>query len=182
LTTIDTPDGLYCKLPQDAPLEVRGARNSPCMGVPGKRAPTVQECYSDQPYKPLAMRQHVLGPDPIDPNLIAQGIPPDDRATFEENIYAPIEGTPPPPGAAMPQPPPVPSGPILPVMPPGADAGPAAPSSFAGETHGPGPSVGIAHYDPQTGRYAGPDGSVGQQTDLVDPPKSWQDLIFKAVP
>ena len=41
-STVDTPDGLYCKLPQDSPLAVRGARNIPCMGQPGKRAPTVQ--------------------------------------------------------------------------------------------------------------------------------------------
>ena len=58
---------------------------------------------------------------------------------------------------------------------------PAAPSSFD-NAPGPGPSVAIAHYDPQTGQYAAPDGTVGQQTDLVDPPKSWQDLIFKAAP
>ena len=37
-TAIDTPDGLYCKLPQDSPLNVRGARNYPCMAHPGKRA------------------------------------------------------------------------------------------------------------------------------------------------
>ena len=37
---VDTPDGLYCKLPQDSPIGVRGARNYPCMGHPGKRAPT----------------------------------------------------------------------------------------------------------------------------------------------
>jgi ABC-type transporter Mla subunit MlaD len=39
-TTIDTPEGLYCKLPQDSPIAVRGARNYPCMNNPGKRAPT----------------------------------------------------------------------------------------------------------------------------------------------
>ena len=72
-------DGLYCKLPQDSPIGVRGARNYPCMGHPGKRAPTVEICNSDKPYEPLAMRQHVLGPYPLDPNLLAQGIPPDDR-------------------------------------------------------------------------------------------------------
>ena len=64
-TTIDTPDGLYCKLPQDSPIAVRGARNYPCMGHPGKRAPTVEICDSDKPYEPLAMRQHVLGPYPL---------------------------------------------------------------------------------------------------------------------
>ena len=106
LTTIDTPDGLYCKLPQDSPIVVRGARNAPCMGVPGKRAPTVEECYSDKPYQPLAMRQHTVGPYPIDPNLIAQGIPPDDRVTANEKLFAPVEGTPPPPGAVPPGPPP----------------------------------------------------------------------------
>ena len=60
--TIDTPDDLYCKLPQDSPIAVRGVRNNPCMGHPGKRAPTVEICNSDKPYEPLAMRQHVLGP------------------------------------------------------------------------------------------------------------------------
>jgi phospholipid/cholesterol/gamma-HCH transport system substrate-binding protein len=96
---IDTPDGLYCKLPQDSPLSVRGARNNPCMDKPGKRAPTVEICKSDKPYMPLAMRQHVLGPSPLDPNLLSQGIPPDDRTTSDKRIFGPVEGTPLPPGA-----------------------------------------------------------------------------------
>jgi phospholipid/cholesterol/gamma-HCH transport system substrate-binding protein len=207
-TTIDTPDGLYCKLPQDSPIVVRGARNYPCMGVPGKRAPTVQECYSDKPYEPLAMRQHALGPNPIDPNLIAQGVPPDDRVDFGDRIYAPVEGTPLPPEAAIPPgppgalppgppgapppdaappPPPLPAGPPAPtdvLTPPdvGGDVAHAAPSAFTPTGSSPGPSVAIAHYDPQTGQYATPDGKVYKQTDLVDPPKTWQDLIFKAGP
>jgi hypothetical protein len=195
-TTIDTPDGLYCKLPQDSPIVVRGARNYPCMGVPGKRAPTVQECYSDKPYEPLAMRQHALGPNPVDPSLIAQGVPPDDRADFGDRIFAPIEGTPLPPGVATPPgppaaaPPPAP-GPVEALPPPpatdsiappdvGGDVAPAAPSAFTTNGSGAGPSVAIAHYDPQTGKYATPDGKVYRQTDLVEPPKTWQDLIFKA--
>ncbi|BDX31142.1 mammalian cell entry protein [Mycobacterium antarcticum] len=96
---IDTPDGLYCKLPQDSPVAVRGARNYPCIRHPGKRAPTVAICNSDKPFTPLAMRQHGLGPYPIDPSLIAQGIPIDDRTDFNDNIHAPLEGTPLPPGA-----------------------------------------------------------------------------------
>ncbi|MCV7441054.1 mammalian cell entry protein [Mycobacterium paraense] len=97
---VDTPDGLYCKLPQDSPIGVRGARNYPCMGQPGKRAPTVEICESDKPFQPLAMRQHVFGTYPLDPNLIAQGIPPDDRMNFNrERIFGPVEGTPLPPGA-----------------------------------------------------------------------------------
>jgi virulence factor Mce-like protein len=201
LDTIDTPDGLYCKLPQDSPIVVRGARNYPCMGVPGKRAPTVQECYSDKPYQPLAMRQHALGPRPIDPNLIAQGIPPDDRVDYNDRIFAPTEGTPMPPGAAIPpgpqgaappppdaaapqapEPAPVPVGPPTDgIAPPDMGGAPAAaPSAFSTNSSGPSPSVAIAHYDPQTGQYATADGQVGRQTDLVDPAKTWQDLIYRA--
>ncbi|MDT5343622.1 MAG: phospholipid/cholesterol/gamma-HCH transport system substrate-binding protein [Mycobacterium sp.] len=205
LDTVDTPDGLYCKLPQDSPIVVRGARNYPCMGVPGKRAPTVQQCYSDKPYQPLAMRQHALGPRPIDPNLIAQGIPPDDRVDFNDRIFAPTEGTPLPPGAAIPQgppgagppgaappppdavapqaprPAPVPVGPPIDgIAPPDMGGAPAAPSAFNTNNSGPSPSVAIAHYDPQTGQYATADGQVGRQTDLVDPAKTWQDLIYRA--
>jgi virulence factor Mce-like protein len=109
-TDIDTPDGLYCKLPQDSPLSVRGARNYPCMGHPGKRAPTVEICNSDKPYMPLAMRQHVLGPSPIDPNLLSQGVPPDDRVTVNDRIFGPVEGTPLPPGAVPRGTPPGPRG------------------------------------------------------------------------
>jgi phospholipid/cholesterol/gamma-HCH transport system substrate-binding protein len=112
-TTIDTPDGLYCKLPQDSPIAIRGARNYPCMAHPGKRAPTVEICNDPKGYQPLAMRQHSLGPYPIDPNLIAQGVPPDDRVDFSDRLYAPVEGTPLPPGA-------VPAGTPPDVPPPGA--------------------------------------------------------------
>ena len=129
--TVDTPDGLYCKLPQDSPIGVRGARNYPCMGQPGKRAPTVEICESDKPFEPLAMRQHVFGTYPLDPNLIAQGIPPDDRVNWNrERIFGPVEGTPLPPGAvprgtppsALPPPaapisPPAPMGEVSPIAP-----------------------------------------------------------------
>ena len=107
---VDTPDGMYCKLPQDSPLAVRGARNYPCMGHPGKRAPTVEICNSDKPYMPLAMRQHVLGPSPLDPNLLAQGVPPDDRVTADKRIFGPVEGTPLPFGAVPRGTPPGPRG------------------------------------------------------------------------
>jgi hypothetical protein len=125
---IDTPDGLYCKLPQDSPLSVRGARNYPCMGHPGKRAPTVEICNSDKPFMPLAMRQHVLGPSPLDPNLLSQGIPPDDRVTADQRIFGPIEGTPLPPGAVPRGTPPGPRGANPPPGTLGA-AAPPAPSS-----------------------------------------------------
>ncbi|MEZ0362725.1 MCE family protein [Mycobacterium sp. pUA109] len=173
---VDTPDDLYCKLPQDSPIAVRGARNYPCMGHPGKRAPTVEICNSDRPYVPLAMREHALGPYPFDPNLIAQGVPPDDRVTFNDNIYGPTEGTPPPPGPGPAEAPPAPA----PPEPAPADPGPpdpAAPSAFTG---GPaGPSVAVTKYDPRTGRYVAPDGLVYQQSSLVPTAsaKTWTDLL-----
>jgi phospholipid/cholesterol/gamma-HCH transport system substrate-binding protein len=50
----DRPAGdVYCRVPQDAMFNVRGARNLPCRTRPGKRAPTVKMCESDQNYVPL---------------------------------------------------------------------------------------------------------------------------------
>jgi phospholipid/cholesterol/gamma-HCH transport system substrate-binding protein len=141
------------------------------------------------------MRQHALGPRPIDPNLIAQGIPPDDRVDFNDRIFAPTEGTPLPQGAGPPAPAPpdavapqapeqapVPVGPPTDgIAPPDTGGAPAAaPSAFNTNNSGPSPSIAIAHYDPQTGQYATADGQVGRQTDLVDPAKTWQDLIYRA--
>ncbi|MFW0787016.1 MlaD family protein [Gordonia sp. CPCC 206044] len=73
---IDTPNDLYCKLPQSSPIGVRGVRNIPCANHPGKRAPTAAMCNSDEKYVPLARNQPVLGPYPRDPNLIRQGVTP----------------------------------------------------------------------------------------------------------
>lgn len=181
LSDIDTPDGLYCKLPQDSPIAVRGARNYPCMGQPGKRAPTVEMCESDRNFEPLAMRQHALGAYPFDPNLISQGIPPDDRVTFNDHIYGPLQGTPmpagppPAPGAAAPPALTAPAGAnVAPPAPAGANV---APSAFAPQTGGP--SVAIATYDPQTGQFATPDGTVARQTDVVagGGQRDWTDLL-----
>lgn len=43
---------LYCRIPQDSDHNVRGIRNIPCETVPGKRAPTVEMCESDEQYVP----------------------------------------------------------------------------------------------------------------------------------
>jgi phospholipid/cholesterol/gamma-HCH transport system substrate-binding protein len=44
---------LYCRIPQDSWMAVRGVRNFPCLTRPGKRAPTVKMCESDEQYVPL---------------------------------------------------------------------------------------------------------------------------------
>ena len=173
LSDIDTPDGLYCKLPQDSPIAVRGARNYPCMGQPGKRAPTVEICESNQPYSPLAMRQHVTGPYPFDPSLVSQGIGLDDRATLNDHIYGPLDGTPLPPGPAPAAPAPAD---VLPA-PPSGNAPVVAPSAFTPGANGP--SVAVATYDPKTGQFATPDGTVARQTSMVSSggPQNWTDLM-----
>jgi hypothetical protein len=196
-TTIDTPDNLYCKLPQDSPIAVRGARNYPCMGHPGKRAPTVQMCDSDKPFEPLAMREHALGAYPFDPNLAAQGVPLDDRATLNDNIYGPLEGTPmpaegpaPAPGAPAPnadEAAPADAAQESDVPPPPAATAPgtadvigpsAAPSAYTARPGGS-PAVSVVQYNPRTGKYVAPDGQQFRQTDLVSSsePKTWRDLF-----
>lgn len=64
------PEGdLYCRIPQDAPLNVRGVRNLPCLNNPGKRAPTVAMCESDEQYVPLNDGMNWKG----DPNATLSG-------------------------------------------------------------------------------------------------------------
>jgi hypothetical protein len=111
------------------------------------------------------MRQHVLGPYPFDPNLVSQGVPLDSRAIPDELTFAPIEGTPLPPGA-------VPAGtPPVPPLPGSLSRPPSLPS--------PPPPVATATYDPRTGRYIGSDGQVYEQSDLQQSsdPTTWTDLL-----
>ncbi|MBH0776637.1 MCE family protein [Nocardia bovistercoris] len=59
LGPVDTPDGLYCKIPQEAPEAVRGIRNTPCMEVPGVRAPTPEMCRTG--YVPIGPNTPPVG-------------------------------------------------------------------------------------------------------------------------
>lgn len=68
----DRPAGyLYCRVPQDSMFNVRGARNLPCAERPGKRAPTVEMCESDEEYVPLNDGFNWKG----DPNATLSGQP-----------------------------------------------------------------------------------------------------------
>ncbi len=59
-------EGNYCRIPQDFQANVvRGARNIPCMDVPGKRAATPQDCRSNQPYVPLGTNPWFGDPNQI---------------------------------------------------------------------------------------------------------------------
>ena len=63
------PGELYCRVPQDSPFNVRGARNLPCETRPGKRAATVKLCESDEEYVPLNDGYNWKG----DPNATVTG-------------------------------------------------------------------------------------------------------------
>lgn len=63
------PGHLYCRVPQDSALNVRGVRNLPCANRPGKRAPTVAMCESDENYLPLNDGYNWKG----DPNATLSG-------------------------------------------------------------------------------------------------------------
>ena len=97
----DSPDrtsgDLYCRVPQDSPFNVRGARNLPCETVPGKRAPTVKMCESDEQYVPLNDGFNWKG----DPNATLSG----------QDIPQAAPGSPQapggPPAAVGPPPPPI---------------------------------------------------------------------------
>lgn len=99
----DSPDrpagNVYCRIPQDSNLTaVRGARNYPCETRPGKRAPTVKMCESDEEYIPLNDGFNWKG----DPNatLSGQGVP-----QFGPGEAAPgAPAQPPPPNEQAPLP------------------------------------------------------------------------------
>ncbi len=64
---------LYCRIPQDSAMNVRGVRNIPCENNPAKRAPTVEMCESSENYVPLNDGFNWKG----DPNATfsGQGVP-----------------------------------------------------------------------------------------------------------
>ncbi|MBW0017974.1 MAG: MCE family protein [Mycobacterium sp.] len=107
------PGNVYCRVPQDSTLNVRGARNTPCETRPGKRSPSVKMCESDEQYVPLNDGFNWKG----DPNatLTGQGVPQFD------------------PGDA----PPPPSGPESPPTPPGPSPESAAPPPVAAVPYDP---------------------------------------------
>lgn len=78
---LDTPPGLYCKVPQDAKEAVRGIRNTPCMEFPGVRAPSPELCRTG--YVPEANNPPYGPPQPIAP----AAAPPEDPGTVAPASY-----------------------------------------------------------------------------------------------
>lgn len=184
--TSDQPvvDGLYCKIPQETPSNtVRGARNFPCVDVPGKRAATPNECRSNEPYVPLG-----TNPWYGDPNQILNCPAPGARCD-----------QPPKPGLVIPAPSinnglnPLPADLLPPPTPPMSD-GPSTPGQGSVTCAGPWqpgwPQPGkcdytpaeatrtSATYDASSGEVVGPDGTkytVKNSTTTGD--DGWKEML-----
>lgn len=110
-TVRELPRDLYCKVPQNDPAVVRGARNYPCQEFPGKRAPTIQLCRDPVGFVPLGRNTWRGPPAPIDTpvtdprNILPPNkfplLPPDaDHDPGPPVVHLP-PGVPPGPGPAL---------------------------------------------------------------------------------
>ena len=170
------PQGTYCKIPKDAPLAVRGARNLPCVDVPGKRAATPAECRSDEPYVPLG-----TNPWYGDPNQILSCPAPGARCDQAVD-----------PGRVIPAPSinsgmnPLPANQLLPPLGPTSDPlSPPGAGTVTCSGQQPNPCnytrSGMATYNPQSGQIVGPDGvswSVTDSRNIGD--DGWKDMLAPA--
>jgi phospholipid/cholesterol/gamma-HCH transport system substrate-binding protein len=116
-TLRDLPTDLYCKVSQNDPSVVRGARNYPCQEFPGKRAPTIQLCRDPAGYVALGNNPWRGPPVPIGTpsDVMEDDTPEDGRNILPPNKfpYIPPENDPDPgyPVAPGLLPPDVPRGP-----------------------------------------------------------------------
>ena len=175
------PSNLYCKIPKDFQGNVvRGARNYPCVDVPGKRAATPLECRSDEPYVPMGTNPWYGDPNqirdcpaagarcnqPVDPGLV---------------IPAPSinNGTNPLPADRLPAPPAPSSDPL---SPPGQGT-----VTCSGQqpnpcvyTPAPGPPA-TAVYNPASGEVVGPDGVKYDVSNSNNPgDDGWKEMLAPA--
>ncbi|KAA1245035.1 MCE family protein, partial [Mycobacterium simiae] len=171
------PSGTYCKIPQDTPANaVRGARNLPCVDVPGKRAATPRECRDSKPYVPSGTNPWYGDPNqlvtcpapaarcdqPVKPGLV---IP----APSVNNGMNPAPADRLPPGGS---PPPISD----PLSRPGSGT-----VQCNGQQPNPcvyTPSGPTAVYSPQSGELVGPDGVrylVENSTKTGD--DGWKDML-----
>jgi len=173
------PAGTYCKIPKDTPANaVRGARNYPCVDVPGKRAATPRECRSNQPYVPLGTNPWYGDPNQIR-NCPAPGARCDQPVVPGQVIPAPSinNGLNPMPADRLPGTPPPVSDPLQ------------RPRSGTVQCNGQQPNpciytpsdVPTAIYSPQSSELLGPDGvkySVENSRNNAD--DGWKSMLAPA--
>jgi len=178
------PKGTYCKIPKDYQGNaVRGARNYPCVDVPGKRAATPMECRSPEPYVPLG-----TNPWYGDPNQILSCPAPGARCDQGVNpgfvVPAPTVNNGVNPAPADQLPPPQSTAPISdPLSPPGQGS-----VTCSGQqpnpciyTPAPGPPGSTAVYSPASGQVVGPDGVRYNVRNSSNPgDDGWKEMLAPA--
>ncbi|MCV7302008.1 MCE family protein [Mycobacterium barrassiae] len=179
------PKNTYCKIPKDYQGNVvRGARNYPCVDVPGKRAATPMECRSNEPYVPLG-----TNPWYGDPNQILSCPAPGARCDQGVNpgrgvIPAPSVNNGMNPMPADQLPPPQSTAPISdPLSPPGQGT-----VTCSGQqpnpciyTPAPGPPGSTAVYSPASGQVVGPDGVRYNVSNSKTPgDDGWKEMLAPA--
>jgi phospholipid/cholesterol/gamma-HCH transport system substrate-binding protein len=99
-TLRELPTDMYCKVAQNDPMVVRGARNYPCQEFPGKRAPTIQLCRDPAGYVPIGNSPWRGPPVPIGTpmDVMEDDTPEDGRNILPPNKfpYVPPEADPDP--------------------------------------------------------------------------------------
>jgi phospholipid/cholesterol/gamma-HCH transport system substrate-binding protein len=179
-TAAPLPAGTYCKIPKDYQgLAVRGARNYPCMDVPGKRAATPRECRSNEPYVPLGTNPWYGDPDQV-LTCPAPAARCDQPVKPGYVVPAPSinNGMNPLPANLLP-----PSGSPAPVSDPLSRPGQGT-VTCSGQQPNPcnyTPSGPVAIYNPQSGEVVAPDGSrysVKDSTSTGD--DGWKEMLAPA--
>jgi phospholipid/cholesterol/gamma-HCH transport system substrate-binding protein len=177
-STAPLPSGTYCKIPQDTPANaVRGARNYPCVDVPGKRAATPRECRDNKPYVPLGTNPWYGDPNQIR-NCPAPGARCDQPVDPGRVIPAPSvnNGTNPIPADKLPPP----ATPVNdPLQRPGSGSVRCNGQQPNPCTYTPGGPAAI--YLPFSGEVVGPDGSKYTLEDSRHTGDSgWKDMLAPA--
>jgi phospholipid/cholesterol/gamma-HCH transport system substrate-binding protein len=173
------PSGTYCKIPKDFQGNVvRGARNYPCVDVPGKRAATPRECRNNQPYVPLGTNPWYGDPNQIR-NCPAPAARCDQPVDPGRVIPAPSinSGRNPLPADQLPPPPAPVSDPLTPpgqgtVTCSGQQPNPCIYTPAPGST---------AIYSPASGEVVGPDGVRYNVSNSSNPgDDGWKEMLAPA--
>ena len=180
------PTGTDCKIPKDYQGNVvRGARNYPCVDVPGKRAATPRECRSKEPYVPLGTNPWYGDPNqvlscPAPGARCDQGVNPGRGVVPAPTVNSGLDPLPadqlPPPSRA--------SAPISdPLTPPGQGTVQCSgqqpnPCTY---TPAPGPPGATAIYSPTSGEVVGPDGVRYNVSNSSNPgDDGWKEMLAPA--
>jgi phospholipid/cholesterol/gamma-HCH transport system substrate-binding protein len=182
------PSGTYCKIPKDYQGNaVRGARNYPCVDVPGKRAATPIECRSNEPYVPLGTNPWYGDPNqilscPAPAARCDQGVNPGRGVVPAPTVNnglnpLPADQLPPPErgGGSAPV-----SDPLTPPKQGSVQCSGQQPNPCI-YTPAPGPPGSTAVYAPSSGEVVGPDGVKYNVSNSSNPgDDGWKEMLAPA--